>query len=107
MRATWKAGPHRGATIDESVALKMLFVSKSIPEYVLKDFHVEAIAMAQLEHPNITRLLGACIRPPHLSLVQELAPYGSLNKLLQRVPFAGLPWGVRWALAADCCRGVE
>lgn len=86
MRATWKACAHRGAAEDDSIALKMLFVAKTLPEELLKSFEVEALAMAAMRHRNIIQLYGACVRPPHLCLMQELAPYGRRAPLPTSAP---------------------
>lgn len=90
MRATWKAGAHRGADEDDCVAMKMLFVSKTLPEELIKSFEIEALGMASMKHPNLVTLYGASARIPHLCLMQELAPYGRCVSLLS-LPAARLP----------------
>ena len=77
MRALFKrGGGSTGAYEHETVAVKMMFCSTKLSEELLRSFHVEAYALAQHEHRNIVHLFGACIRPPHLCLVQELAEMG-------------------------------
>lgn len=71
-----RGGGSTGAYEHETVAVKMLFASNKLNEELLKSFYVEAYQMSQLVHPNIVHLHGACIRPPHLCLVQELAKLG-------------------------------
>lgn len=38
--------------------------------------------LSRLNHPHIIRLLGACLAPPHICLVEELASSGSLHDRL-------------------------
>jgi len=71
-----RGGGSTGAYEHETVAVKMLFASSKLPDELLKTFHVESYVMSQLVHPNVVTLLGACIRTPHLCLVQELAELG-------------------------------
>jgi hypothetical protein len=81
MVATLKrGGGSTGAYEHETVAVKMLFASNKLSEELLKTFYVEAYQMSQLVHPNIVHLYGACIRPPHLCLVQELAELGRCGR---------------------------
>ncbi|XP_075411408.1 mitogen-activated protein kinase kinase kinase 21 [Tenrec ecaudatus] len=42
----------------------------------------EAELFSRLRHPNIIRLLGVCLRQPHLCLVLEFARGGTLNRAL-------------------------
>jgi hypothetical protein len=77
MRALFKrGGGSTGAYEHETVAVKMMFCSTKLSEELLKSFHLEAFTLSQYEHRNIVHLFGACIRPPHLCLVQELAEMG-------------------------------
>ena len=77
MRALFKrGGGSTGAYEHETVAVKMMFCSTKLSEKLLKSFHIEAYVLSQHEHRNIVHLFGACVRPPHLCLVQELAEMG-------------------------------
>lgn len=77
LKATFKrGGGSTGAYVHEEVAVKMLFCSTKLPEELLHSFHMDAYFLAQLSHRNVLRLYGACIRQPHLCLVQELAELG-------------------------------
>jgi Protein tyrosine and serine/threonine kinase len=71
-----RGGGSTGAYEHVNVAVKMLFASTKVTEDLLKTFYVEAYQMSQLVHPNVVLLHGACCRPPHLVLVQELAELG-------------------------------
>ena len=48
-----------------------------------------------LQHARIICLLGACLAPPHICIVEELAPGGSLYDHLHR---RGRPGGGRGEL---------
>ena len=48
-------------------------------------FAQEVRVLSALRHPRVVRLLGACVRPPLLAIVQQLAVGGSLWALLRRV----------------------
>jgi hypothetical protein len=38
--------------------------------------------MSRLSHPHIIRFFGACLAPPHVCIVEELAAGGSLHARL-------------------------
>lgn len=44
----------------------------------LKGLQQEVAVLSGLDHPNIIRFLGACLAPPHICIVEELALGGSL-----------------------------
>ncbi|KAF1795619.1 Protein kinase-like domain [Phytophthora cactorum] len=50
---------------------------------ILNEFQSEVEIMSVLRHPNICRLLGACMEPPHRALVVELLQRGSLWGVLR------------------------
>lgn len=37
-----------------------------------------------MNHRNIVRLKGVCLKPPHLCIVQEFASGGAMSKALQK-----------------------
>ena len=79
-----RGGGSTGAYEHSTVAVKMLFASNKLSEELLKSFYVDAYQMSQLVHPNIMPLLAACVRPPHLVLVQELVELGRHAPLARR-----------------------
>lgn len=99
LRAVYKrGGGSTGAHEHTPVAVKFLFVSAKLPEGLVTSFHAAALAQSTHAHANVARLHGACIRPPNLCLVQELAVCG------RRVRAAG---GRRRAKHPLCGRGRE
>ncbi|KXZ43210.1 hypothetical protein GPECTOR_97g748 [Gonium pectorale] len=58
------------------------------PESALATFTQEVEVLGRCDHPNVVRLLAACVRPPRLCLVMELMDT-SLDRLLHGGPRAG------------------
>lgn len=69
---SWHGGP---------VAVKVMHAGcDSATE--LDSLQREVDVLSRLQHPRIVRLLGACMAPPTLCLVEELVPGGSLHARL-------------------------
>lgn len=63
--------------------------------------------LSTLRHPRVVRLLGACVRPPLLAIVQELAVGGSLWSLLHTQPGARpLPVSYLLRVATDVAEAM-
>ena len=62
---------------------------------------------SRLRHPNVILFLGACTKPPHLSMVTEYMEMGSLYYLIH---LSGqnkkLSWRRRLKMLRDICRGL-
>jgi len=81
----------RGCWKGKEVAIKELFWDDlGKPEAILKDLLKEIESFRHLRHKRLVSFLGACLEPPHLCLVTEYMPGGSLHHLLhvrkQRLP---------------------
>ena len=66
--------------------------------------------MKKLRHPNIVQFMGACTKPPHLCIVTQFVPRGSLFKMLHRAQpgaLANLDERRRLQMALDVCRGMN
>lgn len=64
----------------KNVAVKMT-QEGGITDELLTEYKEELLCMCALTHPNIIRVYGACLGPPRLCLLMELAG-PSLHKLL-------------------------
>ncbi|EGZ16365.1 hypothetical protein PHYSODRAFT_249699 [Phytophthora sojae] len=73
---------HEGKWRGKSVAVKLL-ICQDLRSDILNEFQSEVEIMSVLRHPNICRLLGACMEPPHRALVVELLQRGSLWGVLR------------------------
>ncbi|CAH0473502.1 unnamed protein product [Peronospora belbahrii] len=73
---------HEGKWRGKSVAIKLL-ICQELRSDILNEFQSEVEIMSVLRHPNICRLLGACMDPPHRALVVELLQRGSLWGVLR------------------------
>ncbi|XP_078430906.1 protein kinase superfamily protein isoform X2 [Wolffia australiana] len=73
-RADWKA---------KEVAVKK-FLDQDFYGDALDEFRREVRIMRRLRHPNVVLFMGAVTRPPHLSIVTEFLPRGSLYRILHR-----------------------
>ena len=73
---------YEGKWRGRQVALKTLFDPR-VTESVKREYMDELLVMAQLSHPNIVGLLGACVKPPNMCMVIELCDR-SLHQLLHQ-----------------------
>ena len=98
-KATWM---HR------SVACKVFRTKEGADDVQLsKDFWLELNALAKLRHPNITLLLGVCLKPRYCILT-EFVSCGALFDLIHR--HRELPnWGIARILgvANEICLGMN
>ncbi|MBN3311131.1 ANPRA protein, partial [Amia calva] len=59
-----------------------------------------------LNHPNICSFIGACIDPPHLCLLTEYCPKGSLQDILKNDSIK-LDWTFKYSLMLDIVKGMD
>ncbi len=72
----------QGTYQGQLVAVKLVAEAHAIdPEVLAKSFAQEVEVLARCCHPNVVRLLAACLTPPRLCLVMELMET-SLDKLI-------------------------
>lgn len=95
-RAEWKG---------TEVAVKK-FMNQDISGDALTQFKGEVEIMLRLRHPNVVLFMGAVTRPPHLSILTEFLPRGSLFKLLHR-PNIQLDEKRRLRMALDVAKGMN
>ncbi|KAG7574652.1 Protein kinase domain [Arabidopsis suecica] len=94
----------RGIWNKTEVAIKMLFGQQLTAEN-MKDFCNEISILSRLRHPNVILFLGACTKPPQLSMITEYMNRGSLYDIL-RTRKKGLSWQRKLKILSDICRGL-
>ncbi|CAE8586109.1 unnamed protein product [Polarella glacialis] len=72
----------RGRYRSEEVAIKQLFFDENMTELVIQDLAREIESFRHLNHKNLVRFIGASLELPHLCLITEYMPGGSLHHLL-------------------------
>ncbi|KDP34102.1 hypothetical protein JCGZ_07673 [Jatropha curcas] len=87
------------------VAVKK-FLDQDLSGDALVQFKCEAEIMLRLRHPNVVLFMGAVTRPPHLSILTEFLPRGSLYRLLHR-PNSQLDEKRRMRMALDVAKGMN
>ncbi|RLN37765.1 hypothetical protein BBJ28_00007545 [Nothophytophthora sp. Chile5] len=96
---------HEGKWRGKSVAVKLL-ICQDLRSDILHEFQSEVEIMSVLRHPNICRLLGACMEPPHRALVVELLQRGSLWGVL-RMNRKSLDQTLRSRFIYDTAKGMS
>ncbi|KAK4417580.1 Receptor-like protein kinase FERONIA [Sesamum alatum] len=72
----------------------------------LKEFKNEILLLSNLQHPNITKLLGYCIHKEEKLLVYEFMQNGSVSTLIDEVQRQCLQWPVRFNIIMGIARGL-
>ncbi|KAA8528367.1 hypothetical protein F0562_035722 [Nyssa sinensis] len=98
---------HRAEWHGSDVAVKVLTV-QDFHDDQLKEFLREVAIMKRIRHPNVVLFMGAVTKRPHLSIVTEYLPRGSLYRLIHR-PDAGeiLDQRRRFRMALDVAKGIN
>ncbi|PWA74275.1 serine-threonine/tyrosine-protein kinase catalytic domain-containing protein [Artemisia annua] len=112
---------YRGDWHGTEVAVKK-FLDQEITVESLEEFKSEALIlkfwtnyiyglkkvgiMKRVRHPNVVLFMGAITRAPHLSIVTEFLPRGSLYRLIHR-PNNQLDIRRRMRIALDAARGMN
>lgn len=98
---------HRGEWHGSDVAVKVLAV-QDFKDDQLKEFLREVSIMKRVRHPNVVLFMGAVTKQPHLSIVTEYLPRGSLFRLIHR-PAAGeiIDQRRRLRMALDVAKGIN
>ncbi|CAA7055818.1 unnamed protein product [Microthlaspi erraticum] len=95
----------RGTWNGTDVAFKM-FNQENLTEN-MDDFFNEVSIHRSLRHPNVVLFLGACTKPPQLSLVTEYMGKGSLYHLLHSTDeIKKLSFKEKIKILFDICRGL-
>ncbi|XP_046340385.2 uncharacterized protein LOC124121432 [Haliotis rufescens] len=67
---------------------------------------LEIVLMKEVRHNNILTFVGACFDAPHVCLLTEVTPKGSLEDLLSNESVK-LGWDFRFSILKDVCRGMD
>uniref|UniRef100_A0A1J3FIW8 non-specific serine/threonine protein kinase n=1 Tax=Noccaea caerulescens TaxID=107243 RepID=A0A1J3FIW8_NOCCA len=96
----------RGVWNGTDVAIK-LFLEQDLTAENMEDFCNEISILSRVRHPNVVLFLGACTKPPRLSMITEYMELGSLYYLIH---MSGqkkkLSWHRRLRMLRDICRGL-
>ncbi|XP_020584720.1 serine/threonine-protein kinase EDR1-like isoform X1 [Phalaenopsis equestris] len=96
----------RGMWNGTDVAIKV-FLEQDLTAENMEDFCNEISILSRLRHPNVILFMGACMKPPYLSMVTEYMEMGSLYYLIH---MSGqkkkLSWRRRLKMIRDICRGL-
>ncbi|XP_042011880.1 serine/threonine-protein kinase STY46-like isoform X1 [Salvia splendens] len=96
---------YRGVYLCEDVAVKVL-KSEHLNNSLQAEFEQEIAILRQVQHDNVVRFIGACTKLPHLYIVTEYMPGGSLYEYLHKNhPAIKLPQLLKFAI--DICKGME
>ncbi|KAL9256557.1 putative serine/threonine-protein kinase SIS8 [Drosera capensis] len=96
----------RGIWNGTDVAIKVFLEQDLTPEN-MEDFCNEIAILSRLRHPNVILFLGACTKPPRLSMVTEYMEMGSLYYLIHSSgQKKKLSWRRRLKMLRDICRGL-
>ncbi|KAJ8572967.1 hypothetical protein K7X08_009478 [Anisodus acutangulus] len=87
------------------VAVKK-FLDQDFSGAALAEFKREVRIMRRLRHPNVVRFMGAITRPPHLSIITEFLPRGSLYRIIHR-PHSQIDERRRIKMALDVAEGMD
>ncbi|CAA0809112.1 Protein kinase superfamily protein [Striga hermonthica] len=98
---------HRAEWHGSDVAVKVLTL-QDFHDDQLKEFLREVAIMKRIRHPNVVLFMGAVTKRPHLSIVTEYLPRGSLFRLIHK-PAAGeiLDQRRRLRIALDVAKGIN
>ncbi|XP_016545273.1 RAF proto-oncogene serine/threonine-protein kinase isoform X3 [Capsicum annuum] len=96
----------RGMWNGTEVAIKV-FLEQDLTAENMEDFCNEISILSRARHPNVILFLGACAKPPHLSMVTEYMEMGSLYHLIHVSGHKNrLSWPKRLNMLRDICRGL-
>ncbi|KAJ4907353.1 Protein kinase superfamily protein [Raphanus sativus] len=87
--------------------LSNLFLEQDLTAENMEDFCNEISILSRVRHPNVVLFLGACTKPPRLSMITEYMELGSLYYLIH---MSGqkkkLSWHRRLRMLRDICRYI-
>ncbi|XP_039071385.1 serine/threonine-protein kinase STY46-like isoform X1 [Hibiscus syriacus] len=96
---------YRGIYLGQDVAVKILR-SEHLTDTLEDEFAQEVAILREVQHKNVVRFIGACTKSPHLSIVTEYMPGGSLYDYLHK-NHKVLKLSQLLKFAIDVCKGME
>ncbi|CAN6686491.1 unnamed protein product [Malus baccata var. baccata] len=96
---------YRGIYLGQDVAIKILR-SEHLNDALEDEFAQEVAILREVHHSNVVRFIGACTKSPHLCIVTEYMPGGSLYDYLHKNHNI-LKLSELLKFAIDVCKGME
>ncbi|XP_050268583.1 serine/threonine-protein kinase STY46-like isoform X1 [Quercus robur] len=96
---------YQGVYFGQDVAVKILR-SEHLNDALEDEFAQEVAILRQVQHKNVVRFIGACTKFPHLCIVTEYMPGGSLYDYLHKNHNI-LELSQLLKFAIDVCKGME
>ncbi|KAK7848684.1 serine/threonine-protein kinase sty46 [Quercus suber] len=96
---------YHGVYLGQDVAVKILR-SEHLNDALEDEFAQEVAILRQVRHKNVVRFIGACTKFPHLCIVTEYMPGGSLYDYLHKNHNI-LELSQLLKFAIDVCKGME
>ncbi|KAF7812945.1 serine/threonine-protein kinase STY46-like isoform X1 [Senna tora] len=96
---------YHGFYLGQDVAVKILR-SEHLNDALEDEFAQEVAILRQVHHKNVVRFIGACTKSPHLCIVTEYMPGGSLYDYLHKNHNI-LELSQLLKFAIDVCKGME
>ncbi|KAL6123395.1 hypothetical protein ACLB2K_075917 [Fragaria x ananassa] len=99
---------HKGRYQDQEVAVKMIDWGEDEGGILQRYFHREVCVWYDLDHPNITKCLGAATRVGNSAcVVAEYVPGGTLKSHRKKFREKKLKFKVALQLASDLAKGMS
>ncbi|XP_011042828.1 PREDICTED: tyrosine-protein kinase Src42A-like isoform X2 [Populus euphratica] len=96
---------YHGVYFGQDVAIK-IFRSEQLNDTQEEEFAQEVAILREVQHRNVVRFIGACAKSPHLSIVTEFMPRGSLYDYLHKNHnILELPQLLKFVI--DVCKGMD
>ncbi|KAF5444587.1 hypothetical protein F2P56_033711 [Juglans regia] len=96
---------YHGVYLSEDVAVKILR-SEHLDNALEDEFSHEVAILREVQHKNVVQFIGACTKPPHMCIVTEYMPGGSLYDYLHKNHNSlELPQLLKFAI--DVSKGME